>query len=538
MMGIRRRGVGMRMGVGFTVITSLILIATGVGAWRMNEANVVERRIETIERLGDRVDELRWYLSSLTGWQGLVVADSAITGYEAAANPESYNRSGLLREKAGVYEVMDATPTDSMTAGELASWNRLRGQWDAFFAADDAIMTHLAERTPAGNSAALEIINKGASDQAWAGARQAIFELKDSLKERRLAIQADAERDRQTSTIALGLTMVLALIAAIGLAVRTTRSVVRPLSTVVAALRRLADGDLTVQADVRGRDELADLGTAVNETAGALRGTIATLSGHAETVSNASTDLSATAAQIAATAEQTSAQAELVADSARQVSGNVQVVSMAGDEMSASIGEISNTAVEAASVVGQAVTAAEATKATVARLGTSSTEIGDVLALITSIAEQTNLLALNATIEAARAGDAGKGFAVVASEVKELAQETARATDDIAARVQIIQADTASAVGAIDEIAAIIGRISDYQNVIAASVEEQAVTTNELGRNVGGAAGASSVIAENIVGVAGAAQLTAQGATRSQESAVALAAMAAELRSMVASFRL
>jgi hypothetical protein len=105
----------MRMGVGFTVVTSLILIAAGVGAWRMNEATTVERRIETLERLGDRVDTLRWYLSSLTGWQGLVVADAAISGYEVAADPESYNRSGLLREKAGVYQYMQDTPTDAMT---------------------------------------------------------------------------------------------------------------------------------------------------------------------------------------------------------------------------------------------------------------------------------------------------------------------------------------------------------------------------------------------------------------------------------------
>jgi methyl-accepting chemotaxis protein len=314
--------------------------------------------------------------------------------------------------------------------------------------------------------------------------------------------------------------------------------VVRPLASVVAALRRLAAGDLTVRTEIRGRDELSDLGAAVNETAGALRVTIGALSGHAESVSEASTDLSATASQIAASAEQTSAQAELVAGSARQVSDNVQVVSMASDEMSASIGEISSTAGEAASVVGRAVTAAAATRETVARLGTSSTEIGDVLALITSIAEQTNLLALNATIEAARAGDAGKGFAVVASEVKELAQETARATDDIGSRVQIIQSDTAHAVAAIEEIALIIGRISDYQNIIASSVEEQAVTTNEMGRNVGGAAGASTVIAENIVGVAGAAQLTSEGAARSQRAAVDLATMSADLRAMVAAFRL
>jgi methyl-accepting chemotaxis protein len=151
---------------------------------------------------------------------------------------------------------------------------------------------------------------------------------------------------------------------------------------------------------------------------------------------------------------------------------------------------------------------AETTNATVGKLGDSSIEIGNVIKVITSIAEQTNLLALNATIEAARAGEAGKGFAVVANEVKDLARETAKATEDIGRRVEAIQADTREAVDAIAEISSVIARINDYQTTIASAVEEQTATTNEMSRNVAEAAMGSTEIAQNIVGVATAAQTT------------------------------
>ena len=167
------------------------------------------------------------------------------------------------------------------------------------------------------------------------------------------------------------------------------------------------------------------------------------------------------------------------------------------------------------------------------KLGDSSAEIGQIIKVITSIAQQTNLLALNATIEAARAGEAGKGFAVVANEVKELAKETARATEDISQKIEAIQADTGDAVDAIGSISTIIDQINDIQNTIASAVEEQAVTTAEIGRNVSEASRGSTEIAENISSVAGAAGSTAEGATEVQRSAGDLTKMAAELQALV-----
>ncbi len=173
---------------------------------------------------------------------------------------------------------------------------------------------------------------------------------------------------------------------------------------------------------------------------------------------------------------------------AEQVSKSVQTVAASAEEMTASIKEIARNAHEAARVATSAVRVAEVTSGTISKLGDSSIEIGKVIKVITSIAEQTNLLALNATIEAARAGEAGKGFAVVANEVKELAKETAKATEDISRKIDAIQGDTTEAVKAIKEIRGIIGQVNDISTTIASAVEEQTATTNEIGRNVAQAA--------------------------------------------------
>jgi len=264
-----------------------------------------------------------------------------------------------------------------------------------------------------------------------------------------------------------------------------------------------------------------------------LKKTLSAVGENAQTLSSSSEELSATAQQMSSNSEETTTQANVAAAAAEQVSTNVATVATSAEEMSASAKEIAKSASEAASVANEAVKVANDTSITVNKLGESSQEIGNVIKVITSIAQQTNLLALNATIEAARAGEAGKGFAVVANEVKELAKQTATATEDISQKIEGIQLDTKGAVEAIQQISGIIDRINDIQNTIASAVEEQTATTNEIARNASEAATGSTEIARNVSSVSEAAQSTSQGAADTLSASQELARLSANLKEIV-----
>lgn len=365
---------------------------------------------------------------------------------------------------------------------------------------------------------------------------QALRRLQTSLEK---TLEADKQASQRAYTVSIWTMVAVATIGialSIGLSLVTLRSITGPLAQTILYSQAIARGDLSQRLRLQRRDEIGALMRAMDSMADGLQRQQQSISQTAQTLASSSQELTSVSQQMASNSEETSSQANVVSAAAEQVSKNVETVASAVEEMGASIKEIAKNANEAARVATSAVKVAEKTNATVSKLGESSAEIGNVIKVITSIAQQTNLLALNATIEAARAGEAGKGFAVVANEVKELAKQTAKATEDIGRKIEAIQGDSKSAVVAIAQIGTIISQINDIQSTIASAVEEQTATTAEISRNVGEAALGSREIAQNVMGVAQAARSTTEGAANTKAAADELARLAVELQRLVTKF--
>ncbi len=352
---------------------------------------------------------------------------------------------------------------------------------------------------------------------------------------------------------------------AIGLGVIIALSVSRPVSKCVVFAQAMAAGDLTSTLEVTRKDEIGQLIAALNIMGGKLRQMFAHIVENTETLTGSADELSSTARQLASGAAQTTNQSMVVATAAgemsanmngmaastEQMSVNVNMVASAVEQLTTSISEVARSAEQAASVASTAAGMAGDGNAKISELGAAASEIGKVIEVIQDIAEQTNLLALNATIEAARAGDAGKGFAVVASEVKELARQTAAATDDIRRRIGGIQTSTGQAVRSIGEITDVIKKVNDVSRTIASAVEEQSITTRQIAktvsetsaaaqtvaRGVAESAAVTKEIAKNICEVDAAARQTAEGAVVTQTASGKVSDVTEQLHSLVAQFK-
>ncbi len=451
-----------------------------------------------------------------------------------------------LQDAASADDSLILEETDDLRAAFIS---RLREEQDNPVIEDEEIElieSSFKEYYELARDTTLRLITQETGDAIFAALekmRTDYLAVKQHLDSFAASARADAdlavEEVKISQAKARNLVLVIMLLCVAGLGLLSyavAGAVIRPLKQVVAVAHRVADGDLTRRIRSQGKDEVGLASQALNQAFDHMATTVKTLSKNSGSLKGASEEMTAVSQQMAASAEETSAQATVVSASAEQVSRNVETVATGIEEMTASIREIADSAHDAAKVATQAVNVAETTTATITKLDESSAKISDVTKVITSISEQTNLLALNATIEAARAGEAGKGFAVVANEVKELARETASATEEIGKRVEAIQEDTESAVTAIGQIGNIVKQIYEIQNTIASAVEEQTATTNEIGRSVTEVAMGSSDIAANISGVATATQDTASGASATQRAARELAAMANELQQLVEKF--
>ena len=331
----------------------------------------------------------------------------------------------------------------------------------------------------------------------------------------------------------------LGLLVAAGLAWLTARSVTRPIIGLRNRLAEIAsgDGDLTQRVDETRADEIGELGAQFNRFTDKIAELVVRIQERAGSLSASAGQLSQVSERLSEGARQTAEETGVASANVGEVSHSVSTVAAGAEQMGASIREISASASDAAAFGGRAVEQARQTERTVTRLGEASQQIGEMVKVINSIADQTNLLALNATIEAARAGDAGKGFAVVAGEVKDLAQETARATERIVGIVADLQSETHQAVGAIGDITATIDQVNHFQTTIAAAVEEQSATSNEMSRGAAHAASRAGDIDQVVSRVAAGTEATTRSSAETGQAAHEIAAMAADLNELAGTFR-
>ena len=490
-----KMSMGKKVAAGF-VLGALIVLVTSIISYRgMLSMSEDQNQMERVHLVKNALDEVRAQLFDTES----VTRAYVITGLDRYLEQRTKNLASL---NAAISE-LKAEVKNPEQQRRLATLEQLVQK------RVDTLDKNIELRKEKGVEAVANVLRGSGIQQVMDDIRRTLVEMETA--EDALLKEATAAFDgsEKTSHLSLILGAAFFLMCQLGLGIFITKNINGFIQ------------DQAAQQEVRARE------------AEHLKGILDQITQKSEGLSVSSDELTGVSQQMAGAAEETATQANVVSAASEQVSKNVEVVATSAEELMASIKEISKSSNEAARVAKNAVDVAEQTNQRIGKLGESSVEIGKVIKVITSIAEQTNLLALNATIEAARAGEAGKGFAVVANEVKELAKQTAQATEEIGQKIGAIQTDTKDAVQAIAEITAIINQVNDISNTIASAVEEQTVTTTEIGRNVQEAAKGSGEIANNISGVATAAKTTAEGAQKVQRASMSVNEMAGQLGQLV-----
>ncbi|HEY3972927.1 MAG TPA: methyl-accepting chemotaxis protein [Candidatus Sulfotelmatobacter sp.] len=522
----RNLNIGKKLAVAFGSF-GLLMVGLGIfDLWELSRVNgttvqVVSRQMPSVTFLGAIK-----YNASATRRSEL----SHLLAYEHKEKWDPPLKQALidLEENEKQYETL-------MTSDEQRTLDQeFRTAWAKYLAVHEQVVALAHE-----NEYQANLLAQSAGSDAFDAAMKI---LRDEVELDDKAASAFAQKSDEVYSSARYLVIAfLVCVVIIGFAMATTIGRMQSVASgrMLALMQEIAAKNLEIDdVEVDSDDEMGRTCLAMNTMKNGLGEVIQLIADTAMRVAGASDELSAAREQITKNSEETSAQANIVSEAVARASQNLQTVLTGAEEMAISIQDIATHAHLAAGAANGAVQSAQVASTAVAKLGNSSVEIGEVIKVISTIAQQTNLLALNATIEAARAGEAGKGFAVVANEVKELAKQTATSTGDISRKIAAIQADTKGAVEAIGTIAGVIHQINDISGTIAAAVEQQSATTNEMKRNVAEAASGASEISSSIAGVARVADGTSFRAQESQKSALELAEVAKLLSSLMAQFKI
>ena len=531
---IEKKTVKTKLFIGFSIISCFTLMIGALSIYAYQLLGNDTSWLYYQSTLGvSSAQTLRADLSSLESDIG-----RALLSAGTAKADSSYADQALLHiDQTKIKIKMDLTDLEKTVNRPVvrASFNEINDNMDQYFKLIDQVIA----LSKVSSTQATKVL----LDPNLQAAQGRIHAPLDKLIELKLAsAKAKYDESIQTKLEVTYLTIaaiLLSFVLSILIALMVRKTIINPLTVSKNSINDLAESKLNQTiANLDHEGVVGQITKSVVVLQTNLRNASKDISDHELVISSSSEELAAVSAQLSSSAEETSIQANEVAKSSDLVSHNTQIVAASTEEFGASIREISINATEASKVAHQAVQIADKTNQQMEKLRNSSIEVGQILNVISGIAEQTNLLALNATIEAARAGELGKGFAVVANEVKDLARSTASATNEIGNSISVIQADANSAIQSILEITQIIKRISDISNIIAAAVEEQAVTVGEISRSISGSAIESAAITDTVQSVALASKNVTEGSSEIQKSSAELAKVSARLKDLVSKFEI
>ncbi|MFZ0927773.1 MAG: methyl-accepting chemotaxis protein [Syntrophobacteraceae bacterium] len=487
---LRDMKIGKKLGAGFGVLVALLIAMTVMAIWGLSTLNHLKGTIvsenkksmaaaEVSENIRDIGNRLATIVLSNSSWDRAHMEEIQKSLVPLRANyakkMEELKATAATQEAKAKLEAIEHSIDDAREVNvklvemALAGYN------------EEAVQTFIVDSAPL-----MEKVYSSVDElRAW--------------REKQMAGEVkETESLYSKLRWMLVLSGVLAILVAVFFGVVITRSIVGPVRKGVEFAAAISQGDMTQTLKIEQKDEIGDLAKALNEMRTNIHRMVSDISGCVQTLASSSTELSTVSAQmacgvkemsesangVAAAAEESSANTVSVAASMEEATTNLSSVASATEEMSATVGEIASNSEKARAISSEATVQAQAVSTMMKELGRAAQEIGQVTETITSISAQTNLLALNATIEAARAGAAGKGFAVVANEIKELAQQTAAATEDIKGKIASIQASTGGAIGDIEKIAQVIKQVEEIVANIAAAIEEQSAVTRDVASNI------------------------------------------------------